>query len=39
MKLYHTAAMMLLSWTLVIYYGQRERTPVTKTGFPTKQAL
>jgi len=38
MKLYHSAAMMVLSWTLVIYYGQRERTPETKTGFPTKQA-
>jgi hypothetical protein len=31
-------ALTMLSWTLVIYYGQRERTPETKTGFPTKQA-
>jgi len=30
--------MMLLSWTLVIYYGQRDRAPETKTGFLTKQA-
>ena len=37
MKLYHTAAMMLLSWTLVINIP-RAPAPEMKTGFPTKQA-
>jgi hypothetical protein len=37
MKTYHIAALVLLSWTLVIYVP-RSSTPETKTGFPTKQA-
>ena len=37
MKTYHIAALVLLSWSLVIYVP-RSSTPETKTGFPTKQA-
>lgn len=33
----HLTALVLLSWTLVIYVP-RASTPETKTGFPTKQA-
>jgi hypothetical protein len=37
MKLHHTAAMILLSWTLVINIP-RAPAPEMKAGFPTKQA-
>ena len=37
MKKYHIAALVLLSWTLVINVP-RSGAPETKTGFPTKQA-
>jgi hypothetical protein len=37
MKLHHTAAMILLSWTLVTNIS-RAPVPEMKAGFPTKQA-